>query len=205
MPIFDPEIIKSWENKLFASILESFDEYQIEKILQKSHNLVLKEKMQFKGGKAVALNNQIVYQFDYSSVAAFPVLINEMGKFMGYANSHDFNKIDAEETESYEKIIDSEVIKMRKAEFIETISASINTETIAELFNKIYEHKAIGKVTYSSGDIKVLSGYVIYQIVYDIELFFSVFVDREGNYIRSSMKDNGLKIALEELPEIDGI
>ena len=96
-------------------MLESFDEYQIEKLLQKNHNLVLKEKMQFKGGKTFALNNQIVYQFDYSSVAAFPVLINEMGKFMGYANSHDFNEMDSEETQSYEKIIDPEVIKIRKA------------------------------------------------------------------------------------------
>jgi len=70
--------------------------------------------MQFKGGKAVALNNQIVCQFDYSSVAAFPVLINETGKFMGYANSHDFNKIDAEETESYEKLIAPEIKKCEK-------------------------------------------------------------------------------------------
>jgi hypothetical protein len=205
MPICDPEIIKTWEKKLFASMLESFDEYQIEKLLQKNHNLVLKEKMQFKGGKTFALNNQIVYQFDYSSVAAFPVLINEMGKFMGYANSHDFNEMDSEETQSYEKIIDPEVIKIRKAEFIETLSASINTEAIAELFNKIFKDKAIGKVIYSSGDIKALNGQLIYQLVYEIEIFFSIFIDRKGNYIRSSMKDNGLKIALDELPEIDGL
>ena len=205
MSIVDPEIIKSGEKKLFASILESFDEYQIEKLLQENHSLILKEKMQFKAGKAVALNNQIVYQFDYSSVAMFPVLINEVGKFMGYANSHDFYEIDSEETESYETLIDPEVIKIRKAEFIETISASINVNTIAELFSNIFKDKAIGKVIYSSGDIKSLSGYIVYQLIYEIELFFSVFIDRQGNYIRSSLKDNGLKMALEDLPDIDGI
>lgn len=205
MPFVDPEIIKTGEKRLFASILESFDEYQIEKLLQETHSLVLKEKMQFKGGKAVALNNQIVYQFDYSSVAAFPVLINETGKFMGYANSHDFNEIVAEETGSYENLIDPEIIKMRKVEFIEKISAAINPEKIAKLFNEIFKDRAIGKVTYSSGDIKALSGFIVYQLVYEIELFFSIFIDRKGNYIRSSLKDNGLKIAMEELPEIDGL
>jgi hypothetical protein len=205
MPLVDPEIIKTGEKRLFASILESFDEYQIEKLLQETLSLVLKERMQFKGGKAVALNNQIVYQFDYSSVAAFPVLINETGKFMGYANSRDFNEIDAEETESYEKLISPEIIKMRKTEFIEKISASINTETIAELFNEIFKDKAIGKVIYSSGDIRAMSGFIVYQLVYEIELFFSIFFDRKGNFIRSSLKDNGLKMALAELPEIDGL
>lgn len=205
MPIVDPEIIKTGEKKLFASILESFDEYQIEKLLQENHSILLKERMQFKGGKAVALNNQIIYQFDYSSVATFPVLINDMGKFMGYANSNDFHEIDSEETESYETLIDPEIIKMRKAEFIETISASININTIAELFSKIFKDKAIGKVIYRSGDIKSLSGYIVYQLIYEIELFFSVFIDRQGNYIRSSLKENGLKMALEDLPEIDGL
>ena len=205
MPIVDPEIIKAGEKKLVASILESFEEYKIEKLLQENHSLILKEKMQFKGGKAVALNNQIVYQFNYSSVAAFPVLINEMGKFMGYANYHDFHEIDPEETESYEMLIDPEVIKLRKAEFIETISASINVNTIAELFSSIFKDKAIGKVIYSSGDIKSLGGYLVYQLIYEIELFFSVFIDRRGNYIRSSLKDNDLKPAPEDLPEIEGL
>ena len=67
---------------------------------------------------------------------------------------------------------------------------------------KILKDKAIGKVIYSSGDIKSLSGYIVYQLIYEIELFFSVFIDRQGNYIRSSLKDNGLKLALEDLPEI---
>jgi len=63
MPIVDPEIIKSGEKELFASILASFDEFQIEKLFQETHNLLLKEKMQFKGGKTIAYKNQIAYKF----------------------------------------------------------------------------------------------------------------------------------------------
>lgn len=203
MPIVDPDIIKSGENKLLASILGAFDEYQIEKLFQKIHRLNLREKMHFKGGKTVVFENQIAYKMDYSSVAAFPVLINEIGKFMGFANSPDIIDTNANETEAYEKILDSEVIRMRKAEFLESICASININTIAELFKKIYDLKTIGKVIYSSGDIKTLSGHVVYQLVYDIELFFSIMIDREGNFIGSSIKDSGLKRKMDELPELD--
>ena len=201
MPIVEPEIIKAGEKELLSSILASFDEYQIEKLFQESHSLILKEKMQFKRGKILVFNNQIAYQFDYSSVAAFPVLMNEMGKFMGFANPNDFHNFGAEETEPYDTILDPGIINVRKAEFIDSLSASIDLETITELFKKIYKLKAIGKVIYSIGDIRVLSGHVIYQFVYDIEVFFSILIDREGNYISSLIKNNGSPIAAKGYSE----
>ena len=76
-------------------------------------------------------------------------------------------------------------------------------DTEAVEFKKIYDLKTIGKVIYSSGDIKTLSCHVVYQLVYDIELFFSIMIDREGNFIGSSIKDSGLKRKMDELPKLD--
>jgi hypothetical protein len=42
MPIVDPEVIKSGENVLFSTLLASFDKFQIEKLFQDSHDLLLK-------------------------------------------------------------------------------------------------------------------------------------------------------------------
>ena len=201
MPIIEPEIIKAAEKELLSSMLASFDEYQIEKLFQETHSLILKEKMQFKGGQTLVVDNQIAYQFDYSSVAAFPVLLNEMGKFMGFANPNDFHNLGEEENESYDTILDPGVIHVRKAEFFDTLSASVNVETITELFKKIYKLTAIGNVIYSLGDIRVLSGHVIYELVYDIEVFFSITIDRKGNYISSSIKDNRSAPATEGYSE----
>jgi len=78
MPIVDPEVIKSGEKELFSSIIASFDKYQIEKLFQDSHDLLLKEQMQFKEGKTVAHNNHIAYQLYFSSVAIFSVLISNV-------------------------------------------------------------------------------------------------------------------------------
>lgn len=183
MPIVDPEIIKSGEKELFASMLASFDEFQIEKLFQDTHNLLLKEKMQFKEGKTVVYDSQIAFQLYFSCIAQFSLLIDEFGRFKGFANLNDIHLSDAEETELYEKILDSEVIKMRKAEFLDSLSASINVQTINELLNKIHEVRAVGKTIYQQGNIKVYNDHVTYQLSYEISAIFSILIDREGNYI----------------------
>jgi len=183
MPIVDPEIIKSGEKELFSSILASFDEFQIEKLFQETHNLFLKEKMQFKEGKTVVHNNQIAFQLYFGSVAEFSVLIDEFGRFKGFTNLNDTHLSDAEVPESYEKILDPETIKMRKAEFLDSLSASINVKTINELLYKIYKVGVVGKTIYTQGNIKVFNGHVTYQLVYEINAIFSILIDRVGNYI----------------------
>ena len=190
MPIVDPEIIKSGEKELFASLLASIDEFQIEKLFQDTHKLLLKEKMQFKEGKTVVYDSQIAFQLYFSCFAQFSLLIDESGRFKGFANLNDIHLSDAEETELYEKILDSEVIKMRKAEFLDSLSASINVQTINELLNKIYKVRAVGKSIYQQGDIKVYNGHVTYQLSYEISVFFSILIDREGNYISTPLEIN---------------
>jgi len=91
MPIVDPEVIKSGEKELFSSIIASFDKYQIEKLFQDSHDLLLKEQMQFKEGKTVAHNNQIAYQLVYETNAIFSILIDRAGNHI--RTSIDNNEI----------------------------------------------------------------------------------------------------------------
>lgn len=198
MPIVDPKIIKSGEKELFSSIIASFDEFQIEKLFQETHNLLLKEKMRFKGGKTVAYKNQIAYEFYFSSVAEISVLLDERGRFKGFTNQNNIDLPDAEETESYENIIDPEVIRMRKAEFFDSLSASINIKTINELLSRIYNLEAVGKTVFSEGDIKIFNGHVTYQLLYDVNVIISILIDRQGNYISTSIENNGSSLTAEE-------
>ena len=204
MPIVQPEIIKSGEKELFSSILASFDEFQIEKLVQETHNLLLKEKMQFKGGKTVAYKNQIAYKFYFSSIVEFSVLLDEMGRFKGFTNLNNIAVPDAEETESYERVIDPEIIRMRKTEFFDSLSASININTINELLHRIYNLEAVGKTIYSRGDIKIFNGHVTYQLLYEVNVIISILIDRQGNYISSSIENDGASLTAAEHSEETG-
>ena len=190
MPIVDPEIIKSGENELFASIVASIDEFRVEELFQENYNFLLKEKMRFKKGRTTVHNNQIAFQLFFSSVAQISLLLDESGKFNGFANLSDMHSHDAELNVSHEQIIDSEVIKMRKSEFLESLSASINVQTINELLEKIYRVRPAGKTIYSHGDLKIFNDNIVYQLVYEVYIIFSILIDREGNYINTSLKNS---------------
>ncbi|MCK5704743.1 MAG: hypothetical protein KAI29_26500, partial [Cyclobacteriaceae bacterium] len=148
MPIVAPEIIQAGEKELFSSIISSFDEFQVEKLFQDTYGLFLKEKIQFKEGKTIVYSNQIAYKLDFKSVAEFSVLLDGMGKFSGFTEPIGFHFSSAEKTESYDKIIDSEIVKMRKAEFLDSLSASISNRTITEFFRNRYKVETVGKMIY---------------------------------------------------------
>lgn len=201
MPIVDPEIMQVGEKELFSSMLSCFDEFQIEKLFQDTHGLLLKEKMQFKEGKTIVYKNQIAYKFDFRSVAAFSVLLDEKGNFSGFINPNDFHFLNAKKAESYHKIIDPEIVQIRKAEFLDSLSATISNRTITELFRKKYKIESVGKLIYRQGEIVVFNDHVTYQFLYEVEVIFSILINREGNYINTLKENNDLTSEAEEYPE----
>ena len=160
--------------------------------------------MQFKGGKTIAYNNQIAYKFNFKSVAAFSVLLDEMGKLNGFTNPNDFHFSNVEKIESYDKIIDSEIVKIRKAEFLDSLSATISNRTITELFRKRYKIETVGKMIYTKGEIIVFNDHVTYQFLYEVEVIFSILIDRKGNYIKTPKENSGSTLEAQEYPEETG-
>jgi len=200
-PIMAPEIIQAGEKELFSHLLSSFDVFQAEKLIQDLYGLFLKEKMQFIEGKTIVYNNQIAFKLDYKSVAAIFVLLDEMGKFSGFTEPTHLHFSNAEKTESNDKIIDSEIIKIRKAEFLDSLSATINNGTITELFRKRYKVETVGKMIYAQGEIIVFNDHINYQFLYEVDVIFSLLIDRKGNYINTSNKNNGLSLETVKYPE----
>ena len=201
MPIVDPKTIRSGEKQLFSSMIESFDVSQVEKLFKETHGLLLKEKMQFKEGKTVVYNNQVAFKCDFKSVAEFRVLIDEMGKFRGFTNPNTLTFSGSEETDSYGKILDPEIVKLRKAEFLDSLSATINNRTITELFRKRYNADTVGKMIYRRGKIIVFYNHVTYQFLYEVDVIFSVLIDRGGNYINNQKKNKDSTLTTEKYPE----
>jgi hypothetical protein len=201
MPIVDPKTVRAGEKKLFSSMIESFDVSQIEKLFKETHGLLLKEKMQFKEGKTVVHNNQVAYKCDFKSVAEFSVLIDEMGKFRGFTNPNTLPFYGAEKTESYGKIIDPEIVNLRKAEFLDSLSATISNRTITELFRKRYNADTVGKMICRQGKIIVFNNHVTYQFLYEVDVIFSILIDRGGNYINNRKRNKDSTLITEKYPE----
>ena len=203
MPIVEPEIIKAAEKELFSSIWSSLDEFQAEELIRETHGLLLKEKMRFKGGKIIDYNNQIAYKLDYKSAVEFFVLVDEKGKFSGFTDPNNRNYIRGEKTESNDKIIDPEIIEIRKAEFLDSVSVAINNKEVTELFRKRYQLETVDKIIYKKGEIMVLNDHVAYQFLYEADVILSILMDREGNYIKFSKENHDMNLRAEEPNESD--
>jgi len=201
MPIVEPEIIKAAEKELFSSIWPYLDEFQAEELIRETHGLLLKEKMRFKGGKIIGYNNQIAYKLDYKSAVELFVLLDENGKFIGFTEPNNLHFLSAEKTESNDKIIDSEIIKIRKAEFLDSLSVTISKRTITELFRKRHQLETVDKIIYKEGEIIVFNGHVTYQFVYEADVTFSILIDRKGNYINFSEENDDMTLKEEEFKE----
>ena len=183
MIIIDPEFIQAGENQLFISMLSFLDELQIEKIFKDTYDLLLKEKMQFVDGEIIVYKNQIAYKFEFKSVAGFLVLLDERGKFSGFTQPRNLEYLSAETPESSNTVIDSEIIKIRKAEFLDSLSASIGTRAINELFRKRYKLEIVDKIIYKEGQIVVFNDHVTYQFLYEADVIFSILIGTKGNFI----------------------
>ena len=186
-------------------MVDSFNVSQVEKLFKETHGLLLKEKMQFKEGKTVVYNNQIAFKCDFKSVVIFSVLLDERGKFQGFTNPNTLPFSAAEETDSYGKIIDPEIIKLRKSDYLNSLSATISNRTITELFRKRYNADTVGKVIYRQGKIIVFNSHVTYQFLYEVDVIFSVLIDRGGNYINNRKRNNGSPLKAENYPERSGL
>ena len=203
MPIVEPEIIKAAEKELFSFIWSSLDEFQAEELIRETHGLLLKEKMRFKGGKIIGYNNQIAFKLDYESAVEFFVLVDETGKFGGFTDPNNLNFISGEKTESNDRIIDPEIITIKKAEFLDSVSVAINNKEVTELFRKRYQLETVDKIIYKKGEIMVLNDHVAYQFLYEADVILSILIDREGNYIKFSKENHDMNLRAEEPNESD--
>jgi hypothetical protein len=184
-------------------MLSSLDELQIEKIFKDTYGLLLKEKMRFVDGKIIVYKNQIAYKFEFKSVAGFLVLLDERGKFSGFTQPRNLEYLNAENTESSNTVIDSGIIKTRKAEFLDSLSASIGTRAINELFRKRYKLEIVDKIIYKEGEIVVFNDHVTYQFLYEADVIFSILIDRKGNYINFSKENYSTTLGSEYTEKTD--
>ena len=204
-PIVKPEILQPAENELFASIITSFDENQIEKLFHDTYSLLAKEKIQFINGQTIVYNNQIAYKLDYKFVAEISVLLDRMGKFRGFTEPGHLRYLSDEKTEPYDGIIDSKIIEIKEAEFLQSLSGIVSKRTINDLLRKRYQLVTIEKIIYKRGEIVVLNDRFSYQFLYEADVIFSILIDGKGNYINLSKENHGTTLKVKEYTEKTGL
>jgi hypothetical protein len=183
MSIVDPEVIKKWEKELFSSLLTSIDIPKINKLFSKSYSLKLLEQPEFEESEIVVYQNRIAYKLVFRSLVSFYLLLDKTGNFKGFTKADDAFLSDTGKYDSDNNIVSFETVRIKETEFLYTIAANISNKSISELFYKLYTLKVNGDAIYKHGDTIVFNGHVTYRLAFDVEVNFSLIIDRKGNYI----------------------
>lgn len=201
MPIVDPEIIKKWETELFSSIITSIDMQKINKLFAENYSLKLLKKPEFTDGEIVVYQNQIAYKLGFYTLVSFSLLLDKVGNFKGFTTLDDTVLLDTGRNDSDNHIVSFETIRIKETEFLYTIAANISNRSIREIFYKLYKLKVSGDITYKHGDTVVFNGHVTYQLAFEVEVNFSLFLDRNGKYIVALQENDREKSTTEEFME----
>jgi hypothetical protein len=80
MKLISSETIQESEKEFIDTINAELDWEAIEKMLNEKHNLTLQEKIECKNGDLVAINDTIVYKFDFEIKVPLSVTVNRQGE-----------------------------------------------------------------------------------------------------------------------------
>lgn len=190
LTIIDPKIIVKGEKALVYSILTSVDINLIHKILDKSFDLTLRKSPEVKNGNIVIYNNQVAYSIDVEAVASFSMLLDKRGQFRGFATPNDIFLSDAEEADTKNILTDIDLIKLKEAEFLDALAATIDKKRILDLWQNITKLRSNGIIVYKRGDITIFNGHVTYRLTFDFEMKLSLFLDRKGKFLGFSVSEH---------------
>ncbi len=199
MSIVDPEVINKWEKELFSSILTSIDVPKINKLFSENYRLKILEQPEFEEGEIVVHQNRIVYKLGFRSLVSFCLLLDKTGNFRGFTKADDSFLLDTGKNDSDNNIVSFETVRIKETEFLYTIAANISNKSISELFYKLYTLKVNGDAIYKRGDTIVYNGHVTYRLAFDVEVNFSLIIDREGNYIITLQENTEAASTTEQL------
>ncbi|NNL78558.1 MAG: hypothetical protein HKO68_19680 [Desulfobacterales bacterium] len=198
MSIIRPEIMDQWEKELFSSICASVDLQKIQELLSKNYSLKILEEPEFTEGEMLVYHDQIAYKLDYRTPVSFCLLIDKSGNFKGFTSTDSAFSSDEAIKDLDNNIVDLETIKIKETEFLSTIAANISAESISDLFYRLYKLKVSGEISYKHGDAIVFNGHVAYRLAFEVEVDFSLHIDRKGNSIITLQKKD-MESSLESM------
>ena len=183
MRILSPGIITKEEDVFITSLKSTFNSNNIEKIFKDQYNLSWISGADCKEGDIVVYNEQIAFKLGFEVKVAFAILIDRSGHFVGISDCDNSGLSEAEPSDPQVNLMQSDFIKRCENEITAAIAASLEKETLQELFEKEFKLNMNGNPEFNKGSIVAHENNVVYKLEYDTQLLFNLLIDRAGNYL----------------------
>lgn len=183
MRIINPELIGIEEKLLMVSIKTMLNIDTIQQFFQETTTLKLYNLSDLDDGDITIFENQIAFRLGFSGKISFSILIDRFGDYIGFSNQHQSIELEEKVSKNQINLYDSQSIKEKEEEVIRTISNHLDKNLLRDLFEKKYKLGLKSKAAFKDGNITIQNSTPAYQLEYEGELNFYLFVSRNGDLL----------------------
>ena len=174
---------------LEETVIFDLDGGIIEDIFKQKYHLELYHCPQYKGGDILKYKKQISYRLDLEAGIAFSILLDRMGKFLTFIDARDDLIPPPKKYEARKKVLNSESVGQIEEKLFQKLIDRLDMNTIRKMFESKYNLSLQSSLDYKKGNIVLHNKKVAYKFVFDSKVSFSLLIDRMGNYLIVTTKD----------------
>ena len=192
-------------NKFLRSLEETvvfnLDGGIIENIIKQMYNIDIYNYSQYKGGDILTYKKQIFYKLDLEASLAFSILLDRMGRFLKFTDARDEFISPPKKNETGEKVLDTESVRQLEAGLFRKFIDCLDLNAIREKFEDKYSLNLQSELDYQKGNIIRHNKEIAYKFVFASKVYFSLLIDRLGNYLMVTAKEelSDIKNLLKDL------
>jgi hypothetical protein len=86
--LVDTQIIRSRETQIVSTIADAINKQELAELLEKKSLLKINDQIEFKAGRFMTSNNNIVYKLIFSAEIELALMVDGMGRFLAFAKPH---------------------------------------------------------------------------------------------------------------------
>jgi len=86
--LVDTQIIRSRETQIVSTIADAINKQELAELVEKKSLLKINDQIEFKAGRFMTSNNNMVYKLIFSGEIELALMVDEMGRFLAFAKPH---------------------------------------------------------------------------------------------------------------------
>jgi hypothetical protein len=155
----------------------------IQSIIRYKYFLVLLDYLKYTDGELIKFENQSFYRLNFKSKARLPILLDRTGELKNFFQQSKPIVARQNDPGAPFNLLDPDAIRQVELKLICNIFEAAHPDSIKAAFMAIFDLTIEDQIECRAGRIVALNGEVAYELMIDLKLRFSIFMDVHGNLL----------------------
>jgi hypothetical protein len=162
----------------------------IQSIIKYKYFLVLYDYLRYAGGELLKFENGCFYRLNFKSKAMLSILLDRKGDLVNFVQQSKKSAARRNKHMVPSNILNAPRVKQLELILVRNIFKAADLDAIKKALIAIFDLTFDDEIECREGNIVVLNGQVAYEILVNLKLGFSIFMDKNGDFLDVSAVDD---------------